>query len=569
MNRFGSVVRRTAVYAAVFALTGVFAAPAGAQEEPTSTAPSTSEAAPSSSAVPEDKPVAQPQDDPVPQPDLDVSFDFKPSYPTNEDVHFSIKITNTRSVPVAGLQVAHFFTNPDDLEVPFIDGWGPLGQKPGVTLPPGESFVQQVVGQIKDISQDHAVLRGFVYDESGHGVAPGFDYSIKLEKTTGHPTGLVYGDRNGDGKPDKGEALAGTTVTLRYGNLTYHATSDQDGNVDFGEIPAARYSVGGEVIDGWLFPLQTVQVGPGTNLAIRGVRPLNGALKASMAFTQDSYQAGDLAHLAVTLSNSGPIPLTGIIAGCDRFGSAIALKGFGPGWGDLGNTAGGVTVPAGETRTFDVTEQVPEAARTSGVVTADCDFGYREVEIGSNPTAHAQAAVPGVKATLVGDVAVYDDRGEVKQGIAGAKVVLVSDRHCPVVGEQTTDGKGHFEFHDLVPGPEYRLFFLPPAGWKIKYDNPFSIFVRGPADRPVRLQVEAGQGDAPLPVVPANPADCGAAPTSTTGATGAAGTGGGQSGGSGLASTGVDALGLGALALIALVLGGGLVIGARRRRNAA
>ena len=198
-------------------------------------------------------------------------------------------------------------------------------------------------------------------------------------------------------------------------------------------------------------------------------------------------------------------------------------------------------------------------------MTADCDFGYREVEIGSNPTAHAQAAVPGVKATLVGDVAVYDDRGEVKQGIAGAKVVLVSDRHCPVVGEQTTDEKGHFEFHDVVPGPEYRLYLLPPKGWKVKYENPTAIDVWGSSEARVGIDLE--QGDAPLPTVPVNPADCTAgAPTSTIGAAG--GTGGGQSGASGLASTGVDALGLGALALLALALGGGLLFGARRRRAA-
>jgi hypothetical protein len=566
-----SIVRRAAVYVATLAtasaLTGVFAAPAGA-EEPTSTAPSASETVPPSSSagapissVPEAKPAAQPQDDPVPQPDLDVSFDFKASYPTNEDVHFSIKITNTRSVPVEGLQITQFFFNPDDLVVPFLDGWGPLGQKPGVTLQPGQTFERAVVGQVQDISLDHARMRGFVFDKEGHGVAPSFDETVNLETKTGHASGVVYGDRNGDGRLDRGEELKGVTVALQHRNLTYKATSDESGALDFGEVPAGEYVLGGEVIDGWLFPYETVQVGPDTKLVVRGAPPLNGALKASMAFAQDTYKVGDLAHVTVTLSNSGPIPLTGIVAECNQVGNDYILSGRGPGWGDL--AAGGVTIAPGQTRTVDVSETVPEAAFNRGYVLAACDFGYRGVDLDNRVRASDQAAVPGAKATVIGDVVV---RGE-KQGVAGVKVVLVSDQHCPVTGEQTTDENGHFEFHDVVPGPAYQLYFLPPKGWKIKYENPTSINVFGPADHPSQVVIDAEQGDAPAPTVPANPADCAAgSPTSTTGAAG--GTGGGETGG-GLASTGVDVLGIGVLALVALALGGGLVIGTRRRRKAA
>jgi hypothetical protein len=572
------------VLAAAALLTGVFAGPAAADPTPESTAPATSEApstpeAPApepssapSSTQPENKPAAaQPQAAADERAQVTASVVLeKKVYQSDEDVHFSFKLTNTGTVPAHGLQIAQSLSKPTDLLVLFDDGgWGQLVRSPGVDLEPGKSFELQVTGKIKDIAQAETVVEGQVFDGDGRHVAD-FGDKAEVRQTILPARGTVYGDRNGNGVFDDGEQLAGVPLTLQYvnGPNRFEATSDADGKIDFGKVPSATYYLGGVPAGGWLFPFQNIRIGADSkDLLIRAVPPLNGALKASMAFTQDSYQAGDLAHLAVTLSNSGPIPLTGIVAGCDRYGSAVALKGTGPGWGDLGNTAGGVTIAPGQTRTFDVAERVPEAARNSGVVTADCDFGYREVETENHPTAHAQAAVPGVKATLVGDVAVYDDRGEVKQGIAGVKVVLVSDQHCPVTGEQTTDAKGHFEFHDVVPGPEYRLFLLPPAGWKIKYDNPFSITVFGPADHPVRLQVEAEEGDAPLPAVPTNPADCSAAtPTSTTGAAG--GSGGGQSGG-GLASTGVDAFSLGALALVALALGGGLVFSARRRRNAA
>jgi hypothetical protein len=175
--------------------------------------------------------------------------------------------------------------------------------------------------------------------------------------------------------------------------------------------------------------------------------------------------------------------------------------------------------------------------------------------------------VPGAKAIVEGDIGVFDNQGQVTQAVAGVKVVLVSGRHCPVTGELTTDAKGHFEFKDVAAGPDYRLFFLPPKGWKIQYENPMPIDVQGPPENHRVWRIDAEAGDAPLPAVPVNPADCGK--PGTPASTPAAGSGGGQSGGSGLASTGVDALGIGALALVALALGGGLVIGARRRRPSA
>ncbi|MFC5686506.1 hypothetical protein [Amycolatopsis mediterranei] len=578
-----ALARGFAALTAAAVLTSVFAGPAAADEPtPTTTAPATSEApstseAPTtapSSTEPENKPAAaQPQAAADERPQVKASVVLgKEVYQSDEDVHFTFTLTNTGTVPAKGLQIAQSLSKPTDLVVLFDDGgWGPLVRKPGVDLDPGKSFELQITGKIRDITQPETVVEGQAFDSDGRYVTD-FGGRAKVEQKILPARGTVYGDRNGNGVFDDGEQLAGIPLALQYlnGSNRYPATSGPDGKVDFGKVPSAVYYLGGVPVGDWLIPLQHIHIGANsTDLLIRAVPPLHGALKASMAFTQDSYQAGDLAHLTVTLSNSGPIPLTGIVAACDRFGSDFALKG-GPGWGDLDTFADGVAIAPGQTRTFDVTERVPEAARTSGIVTADCDFGYREVGTDEHPNVGAQAAVPGAKATLVGDVAVYDDRGQVKQGIAGTKVVLVSDRHCPVVAEQTTDEKGHFEFHDVVPGPEYRVFFLPPAGWKIKDGNPWEIFVRGPADRPVTLRVGAEQGDAPLPEVPGNPADCtaGAPATPSTGAAGAnGGTGGGQSGGSGLASTGVDAIGLGALALLALALGGGLVFGARRRRR--
>ncbi|WP_410668494.1 hypothetical protein [Amycolatopsis sp. cmx-4-68] len=479
-NRFvlRSAGRRAAVFTAVLvtamaALTAVFAAPAGAARDRIG---------------------------------VSVTFD-RPSYGSADEIHFKFKLTNNGSGRAAGLTVSQDFSDPTDLSVPY-DGWGVLRDRPGLTLEPGQSFELAVSAHVRDPEQTTTVVRGHVFDETGFGVGT-FNTSVPITRVPGHAVGVVYGDENGNGALDAGEQLPGATLTLRYvhGSSTYTATSDAAGKFSF-DVSAGDYTLGGEVVDGWLIPWGNVRIGTDTaDLLVRGAPPLNGALAVSMAFTQDSYQPGDLAHLTVTLSNSASIPLTGIVAACNRIGDNYMLNGIGPGWGDL-EWNRGVTIAPGETRRFDVSETVPEASFNRGKVVAACDFGYSEVDIENHAEARVQAAVPGAKAVVEGTIGVLDDQGGVKQGLAGTEVVLVSDQHCPVAGRLTSDETGHFLFEDVAPGPDYRLYFLTPAGWRIKDDNPAGVEVQGPPANHYAYRFAAEEGDAPPPVVPVNPADC-------------------------------------------------------------
>ncbi|RSM67225.1 hypothetical protein DMH03_00635 [Amycolatopsis sp. WAC 01376] len=560
-------------------MTGVFATPAGADPEPpapTSSVPVTSEAPATSPAPEPGAPPAESSPPAAPKQQAEraevvatVAFE-KASYKTDEEVRFTFKVKNTGKTRAAGLRVNQFFSEPGALSIPYEPGWGALGRAPGVNLEPGEATEVTVTGQIGDLDKDTATVRGFVYDHTGFSAGT-FDQPVSVTKVTGRAAGVVFGDENGDGQLDDGEQLADIPLTLRHaiGSKEYKATSGADGKIDFGDIPAAKYFLGGgDAIKGWLFPFKVIKIGADTkDLSIRGVRPLNGALKATVAFTKESYKPGELAHVTVKLSNSGTIPLVGIVAGCNRAGVDFGLKSSGPGWGELSYSAGGATIAPGQTRTFDVTEKVPDAALNHGRVAVGCDFGFADVGIDGNPVANDEAAVPGGIATLAGQVVRNADPGKPQEGLAGVKLVLTSDGDCPTIAETTTDAKGHFKIANVVPGPKYRLFFAPPKGWRVKYDNPASIYVVGPADNPSRLHVVAEKGEEPPLTMPTRRPGCDASGT-TTPAPGAPGQQG-SGGGTGLASTGVDVLGLGALALATLVLGAGLVFTSRRRRRQA
>lgn len=578
-----SIARTAGIYLATItagaALTGVFTAPAVADPEPsapTSSVPTTSEApssapAPTSSAPPVETPSSAAPKPQAASDKLEASVTFeKSSYRTDEDVRFTFKVKNVSGTRVTGLQLNYFFGEPGALSIPYEPGWRELGRSPGVSLEPAGAIEIPVTGQVADLDSDVVNVRGFLYDDSSLSIGQ-FKASVPVTKVVGGAEGVVFGDKNGNDKLDDGEQLAGIPLTLRHtlGTKEYKATSDADGKIDFGDVAAARYLLGGgEAIKGWLFPTKVVQVGADTtNLPIRGVQPLNGALKASVSFTKDTYKAGELAHLTVTLSNSGSIPLSGIVAGCNRVGTDFGLRGNGPGWGELAYFAGGVTIAPGETSTFDVSEKVPDAALNHGRVAVGCDFGYAEVDIERNPSAIDEAAVPGGMATLAGQVADDSDPSKPGPGIAGVKLIFSSDGDCPTIVETTTDADGNFKIENVVPGPKYRLFFAPPKGWRIKNENPTSIYVVGPPDNPARLHVGAEKGEEPPVTMPTRRPGCDASGTTTPahGAPGQQGSGGGT----GLASTGADVLGLGALALAALALGGGLVFTSRRRRRQA
>ncbi|SFG80095.1 SdrD B-like domain-containing protein [Amycolatopsis regifaucium] len=263
-----SVSRTGAVYlatlAAAAALTGIFAAPAGADPEPSvpvSSAPATSEAPASSEAPAPNAPPAGTSESEAPKQQaerakIDASVVFeKPEYRTDEDVRFTFKIKNVGNVDAFGVWVSPSFAEPTDLEIPYEPGWRELTSgKEGKNLKQGESFELQVTGKVRDIEKAFTVVKGNLFDKTRFKVGE-FSGGANVIKETSRVAGIVFGDKNGNGALDDGEKLDGVTLTLQYvnGPTKYTATSDANGRIEFGDVPAAEYRFGGEVVKGWLF----------------------------------------------------------------------------------------------------------------------------------------------------------------------------------------------------------------------------------------------------------------------------------------------------------------------------
>lgn len=503
-----------------------------------------------------------------PQIEVTAQFD-KPSYRTGEQIKITLRLKNVGSENAVGIKAIDSPKHATHLVVSELGQWGDLGRQ-GVTIEPGASVEAHLTGFAGKADADVVTLDGHVFNANGFGIAE-FSFSAPIEKRLGHAAGTIFRDENSNGTFDQGEAASGVAVTLGYafGSDKFTATSDANGKLDFGQIPTVRYFSGTITQDGWVFPFQAMTVDESdgaANLRFRGVRPLHGELTASMAFTKDTYKPGELAHITVALSNSSTVPLIGIVASCDRGGFDSSLDGTGPGWGKLSFLSEGVTVPASGKLTLDVTDTVPQAAFTVGRVTVGCDFGYQDDDIDSHAIAGDEAAVPGAIASVEGFVQKFPEgngQGKPVVGVPGVRLVIAAaDLACPVAGEATTDADGHFVITDIPVGPDYLLYVMPPAGLKVKHDNPTNPDIRGGA--PSRMLIEVEDGTATPPTVPTQPASC--TTTTTPPATSTTPAPQGRSS-SGLANTGASVTGLGALGLIALLIGTGLLVGVRRRRT--
>ncbi|MBP2340035.1 hypothetical protein JOF41_006213 [Saccharothrix coeruleofusca] len=574
------VARRLARRSTVLAAAATFALCSTAHAQETSGAvPTGTSQAPSGSSAPETPKSAD-------KADVSISATVVGGpYLVGEQVPVDVVITNRGGADATAVKASAYSTSGSSFSVQ-PDQWGDLATwpGPGITLPAGQRRVLTVRGEVRNWD-GVAAVRFAVHSAEDNGW-DGNNYAdlvLPLRdpgSATDSVAGVVYGDGNGNGAPDAGEALAGVPVRLAMWSENRTATTDAEGRFRFDGLPARVYHLtisdapGGWVVDGASYAaVRADGNGSAANLVYRARRPLTDQLSASMRFTRDTYHVGDRARVEVTLTNGGPADVTGVKTFCDRSG------GEGPelrevDLGELSWDAPGVTVPAGGSRTFTISGSVSEESGEYGGVTYGCDFGPQEFPEG-HPAAYAVArvAAPPADTYLViyhdrdGDWTAADD-----ERVRDVPVGLVDAQSGALVAKARTDGTGRVDFRGVQAGP-YRVKVYGP--WRLTH--PETITFVGSCRNCTGLYLTAVPG----PEVPEEdvssevPADVPAAaptgaPNSTTAAPAgrAEADGGGTSTGEGLARTGASVLGLGALGALVLVAGtAALVLGRRRARG--
>jgi hypothetical protein len=508
--------------------------------------------------------------------DVSVTFD-KPSYNTGDQVWFTFTVKNLGTTRVTGVHATNLGATDSNFDLDYTSQWGDLDPlRKGATLDPGGTVSAHLSGRQRN-PEAGVNFKGYVSMLPGQAQQE-FALPFPITKTFGHLGGLAFGDANNNGKADPGEELANVRLTWTYNSdafIRYSAKTDTHGRFDMPKVPTGVYTRTGTAPDGWQVGLRQTTVDQSddnADMRIRLVKQLaDGQLTASLKFTKDTYQADELAHVTVTVSNKGSTPLSGIVASCNTIGNSYDLNGTGEGWGVLAR--GGLDIAAGETKVLDVTEKVPAAALTVGTVGVDCQFGFEGVDdFSHNPTPRDYAKVPGGLGGIRGTVAYWpkgQEQGKPKQFIPGARVVLAGDGPCPILAETTTDMFGYFEFTGLIAG-KYAVYVVLPAGWKHLYDDGIpdhdgtqrDVHVQDGYVSEFSLMVVPGQDTSSPP--PVQPAECTpvtpvtpGTPTEVITVTHAD-----------LAHTGSDVIDMAGIGVIALLAGASVVVATRRRSSA-
>lgn len=500
------------------------------------------------------------------------SFD-KPSYRTLEPMHIRFTVTNPTAEPTQKLWVTRSGGGePDSIRVESAN-WGALSTG-GATIPAGGSLSVDLVGLVANPEVTIAVLAGFVRDSTGASSRE-FRFTTAVTPSFGQVSGVVYGDRNNNSRHDPGEELAGYTVFASNDYELMRATTDESGAFELPRVTLGRVTMSVGPTDSWRFGSETITLDENGvhGLRLRGVPSLS-RLTAHLAFTKYTYKPGEIARVRITLANTGPFPMGGVVADCNRARKEYGLTGSGPGWHEL---VGGVTVGAHTTRSFTVSEAVPQAARTYGAVAVECEFTYADAFDNRSPKASDHAAVPnGGFGSVSGWVLRYPESPKVPPGFGfrGARVVLVGESRCPIVGERRTGTTGHFAFRH-VPAGHYRLFVVAPKGWYISNEwapervagNPSEVMIPTNGSLyPMSFEVKRGSGPAPMP--PEQPAGCTpSGPAAPTGPVDAADPAPRGTAEDGLAQTGATVLASLLAALVLLAIGFAGVVAGRRRKT--
>ncbi|MGW7531023.1 carboxypeptidase regulatory-like domain-containing protein [Amycolatopsis sp. NPDC054798] len=492
---------------------------------------------------------------------LSVWFD-KPSYTATEQITVHAKATNTGTVTARSVSLV----SSGNLSSTWWSHFSPLG----VPIEPGQAVEGSADGYVTTAAGALTITVSAVVSSDQKDADPA-DNTVTVSVPVAHPVGsyrgTVYGDANGNGVLDRGEALAGAKVDVAGGvpDLSYSTTTDDSGRFVFSALPAGSYWARFTKA-GWYVPDQRVEIGGAhdPDVLARGVPAVGDRLAASMAFNRQSYRKNEVPHLRVTLANNGTALLTNLTASCWVNGQGKVAAG------DLAVGGPGAAVPAGKKRVFDLTIRITGEMVSEGYLRAYCTIGAPPYSNGSVGV-RATAAIPGGMApAIAGGLYVFRGKNPTEppwgDPLPGVKIYL-RNQITGVIAARAVSGRGGgFTFY-RVPAGVYSVGVVGP--WQVVYPVDFVVRdgVNGidPLDSyahqcfvvpgPYQPDPDSGppsSGARPAPAHPRPAAPAAAAPATTPS--------------HGLAETGVEVTWLALGAFLTTVLGAALVLGAYRRR---
>ncbi|GHH49334.1 hypothetical protein GCM10017774_56560 [Lentzea cavernae] len=429
------------------------------QENPQSSVPSTPAtppAPPSESAKPdEQKQAAQQQT----APDLKISVKFdRAEYALGEPLGITLTVRNEGDAPADQIRFAS-----EVMQLNLTTGVDELVSRP--SLAPGAEKVIKL-GAKAQWGVPNAAITVRAWTEGATDKTPNDNQSraeTKIVSSGGKLTGVLFEDRDGNGAAGPGEGIDWQTLKLVGGpEFPGSAGTYNGGQFEFRDVPAGTYRVlwNGRNSNGTELTIKpgqlvTVKSGETTQVALQAAPPLSRSLQITgYSFDKPRYAKGGPISVSVTLYNTGSTPITNIVTVCDPENDPATLDGTGDGWGDLRPDRGGVTIGAGETKTFTVTDTVPDVDYPTGKVYFACAFsadgrnsdGFVGGPGAANPGLTVGADVAGTRGTVVGHLRAGGT------GIDSVKVVASNPATNRILGWATSDWSGAWRIENLPQG---------------------------------------------------------------------------------------------------------------------
>ncbi|MDX8143924.1 carboxypeptidase-like regulatory domain-containing protein [Lentzea sp. BCCO 10_0061] len=470
--------------------------PPPASSDPSVPPPSGDPAPPSTSTPPQENP---PGDTPVPStpvtptsepakaeepkqatqqqaaPDLKISVKFdRAEYSMGEPLGVTLTVRNEGDVAANQVRFAS-----EVLSLNLTTGVDDLVSRP--SLAPGEVKVIKL-GATAQWGVPSVALTVRTWAEGVTDKTPNDNLSraeTKIVNNGGQVSGVLFEDRDGNGVASPGEGIDWQTLRLSGGPAFPNSTQTYNGGqFTMRDVPPGTYQVrwtgssgaGGDSLTVKAGQFITVKQGETTQVSLQAVPTLSRSLWiAGHSFDKPSYAKGDPISVSVILRNNGKEPITNLVTVCDPENDPATLDGTADGWGDLRPDRGGVTIGVGETKTFTVTDTVPDVDFPTGKVYFACTFSV-DGRNADGPGAGYGSANPGL--TVGADIAGIHGTVSGRLLAAGSgipitstKIVAINPANNRIIGQASTDWNGAWRIQKL---PRGKVALQVVGGWKLE-----------------------------------------------------------------------------------------------------